>query len=147
MTALRNLETRPWVQVDDLNMHDLASPCAELYDCIAKGAPAGSAARTCPLITAAIEGSPLGNDSACLMRFDVWPIKLLFTAHLLAYFLLFFIQPIDPDTVNEDLLVAIDLGMRSLNQKMMEGIRDLVVQRLGGLPMTLELFIHRLEIL
>ena len=128
-------------------MHDLATPCAELYTCIGKGAPAGSTARTSPLITAAIETSPLGTDSACLIRFEIWPFKLLFTAHLLAYFLLFFIQPINPDAVNEDVLLAINLGIRGLNQKMMEAIRNLVVQGLGRLPMTLELFVHRLEIL
>ena len=123
----------------DLHLYDLATPCDELYDCVCKGAPEGSAARRGDLITAAIETAPLGNDAACLMHFEVWPLKLLLTAHMLGYFLLFFLAPPNAEMTSEELLMSIDApSIRALNHKMIEVCaRARVHPSYHPLPLTL----------
>ena len=100
------------------------------------------------LISIAIDTAPLGSDAATIMSFEVRPIKVLFTAQLLAYFLQFFLAPPDVEKAVEELEVSMSTaGHRANANKMMDGMKALVIDALKQRQLVLHLLVHRLEIL
>ena len=129
-----------------LEMFDMATPCRELHSCVAHGT-LPDRPKPANLITVAFESAPLGSEAAAVINIEIGYLKLLFTAQLLAYFLLFFIKPPDYAAVGAEVQEAIDGLVRGINQKMANGIRAAVVDGLGMRPLLLHLHLDRLEIL
>jgi hypothetical protein len=127
-------------------MFDMATPCRELHSCVAHGT-LPDRPKPANLITIAFESAPLGSEAAAVVNVEIGYLKLLFTAQLLAYFLLFFIKPPDYAAVGAEVQESIDGLVRGLNQKMANGIRAAVVDGLGMRPLLLHLHLDRLEIL
>ena len=55
--------------------------------CTGKASYRGTHARKADLITIAMDTAPLGSDVATMINVEVKPLKLLFTAQILAFFL------------------------------------------------------------
>ena len=73
-------------------------------------------------------------------------MKLLFTGQVLAYFLQFFMSPLDAAAAYDETMQSIKTGLRANGNKMADGMKGLVIDGLQGRPLKLFALIHRLEI-
>jgi hypothetical protein len=111
-----------------------------------KGSPDGSGARRGDLIAIAIDTAPLASDVATMIFIEVWPLKLLITAQILAFFLQFFMGPPDAAMALEETELSIYPGIRALNNKIGDGLKGLVIDVLKQRSLRLHLCVHRLEL-